>query len=348
MAQRPSTIRVYGPLPPPAVGLARVTAAVTARVRERAADRTIVFDTGDGVPAPLRLRRLLHGLASLLVARRRAGVVYVGGAGGELLWYQVLVVALARVAGHRVLFHHHNYSYLHEPSRAMALLTRIGRTCTTHVVLGETMATDLRRLYPSARDTLVCSNAGLLPAAEPGARRERRGPVVLGHLSNLTLAKGVDVVLRLTRSLLDEGRDVRLVLAGPCLDDEAQALVDAAVHDLGDALEVTGPVPQDRVDEIYRRIDLFVFPSRYANETEPLVLLDGMRLGVPALAFDTGCVREVVGDDHVVAPDGDFGALVRRHLDAGPEPAERVAARFTRRRDDALAAQERLVDQIAG
>lgn len=348
MARRPSTIRVYGPMPPPVVGLSRVTAAVTDRVRDRAGDRVVVFDTTDSVSLPVRLRRLLHGLASLLIARRRAGAVYVGGAGGELLWYQVLVVALARVAGHRVLFHHHNYSYLHTPSRAMATLTRLGTSCTTHVVLGETMAADLHRLYPSARHTLVCSNAGLMPPAEPGARRERDGTVVLGHLSNLTVEKGLDVVLDTTRALLAEGRDVRLVLAGPCFSDEAQALVDAAVRDLGPAIEVTGPVPPDRVDEVYRRIDLFVLPSSYANETEPLVVLDAMRLGVPCLALDTGCVREVVGDDHVVTDARDFRDLVRRHLDAEPEPAAQVAERFTQRRETALEAQQRLVDQVVG
>ncbi|MEG9224968.1 glycosyltransferase family 4 protein [Aeromicrobium sp. Sec7.5] len=337
-------VRVFGPLPPPVHGASRVTRMVADLVAAEPGVLVRAYDSNDGVGVATRLARLLRGLASLALGRR--GSVYVGGAGGELLWYQAVVVLLARLRRQPVAFHHHNFSYLHDRDRAMAALCRAGGSRVRHVVLGPSMESALRDVYPRATDVRVCSNAGLLgdvTPAEPG----EPGPLVLGHLSNLSREKGVDLVIESARQLLDAGVEVTLVLAGPCADAEAEAVVQAGRRDLGPALEVLGRVAPERVDEVYSRLDLFVFPSRYRNEAEPLVVLDAMRHGVESVAFDTGCLRELVTSDHLVPLEGDLPALVARigHVRRGHSDATR---RYTARRDQARVALRELVDYLVG
>lgn len=338
-------VRVHGPLPPPVHGAARVTALVAEELRSRGA-RLELNDSNDAVDAPRRAWRLLRGLLRLLVARR--GSVYVGGAGGELLHYQALVVAIARRRGLRVVFHHHNSSYLDEPQPAMERLVRWGGPGVRHVVLGDVMAERLRRTYPGATDVVVCSNAALLAAAGPPSPARERDRPVLGHLSNLTLDKGLREVVDTALRAQASGIACTLVLAGPCVDDAARAVVADARERLGDALVVTGPLDQAGVERFYADVDLFLFPSRYRNEAEPLVVLDALRHGVEAVVLDVGCLSELAAPGLVVPLDGDLPGVVLDLLRTGLPDGADARARFTARRERALEARADLLDHLLG
>ena len=351
-ARRP-VVRVLGPLPPPMHGASAVTQRMVDALRDDGSADVVTVDIGDGGSTARRLRALLGGLATFLPAlvRRRQDAVYLGGAGGELLWYQAVAVLLGRLAGHRVVFHHHNSSYLTRRLRAMALLVRLGGDRVHHVVLSRDMGERLRARYPVATSLLVCSNASLMPPAEQAERDPvpAGGPVVLGHLSNLTREKGVDVAIETLRTLLTSGVDARLVLAGPCVGDDVEALVSAAAAELAGRLEVTGRLDASQVEAFYRDIDVFVFPSTYANEAEPLVVLDALRHGVPAVAHDVGCLADLLPPDHVVPVGGDLPAAVLDLLHRGGlEPSREAAARFDERRTAAIGVRQEIVDLLVG
>jgi glycosyltransferase involved in cell wall biosynthesis len=60
--------------------------------------------------------------------------------------------------------------------------------------------------------------------------------------------------------------------------------------------ESLGPNICDIKDRFYERLDLFLFPTRYANEAEPFVTLDALRSGVPVIACDRGAIAELLGN----------------------------------------------------
>lgn len=344
---------VIGPLPPPVHGAARVTDLVREAVEASGAARVVRVDTGDGGTGSARadllrrLGRMLGGVARLAVARRRSGTVYIGGAGGEVLWYQVVVVLLARLAGLRAVFHHHSYYYLTATRAPMRAITRLGGARLTHVVLCEGMGTVLRRRYPAVAEVVVCSNAGLLGESVVTSRAPR--PVLtLGHLSNLSIEKGVGEVLATLRLLRERGVDARLVLAGPATTPEVEALVAEAEAELGEALTVLGRIPPDAVDDFYAQIDVFVFPSRYAQEAEPLVVLDASRNGVPTIAYGIGCLPGMIAPEHTVPLDADFAEAAVDLLTAGAPmpPSAEVADAFTHRRNQAVQAHQELVQRL--
>ena len=344
-----TTVWLFGPIPPPVHGAARVTQQVREGV-EATSTRLVAVDTGGGAGVVPRLRQMIGGLLRLAVPRRGSGrgSVYIGGAGGPTLWYQTVVVLVGRLTGRRVVFHHHSYAYVDRAMPAMRALTRAGGRRLTHVALCEGMGMGLRSRYPSVGDVRVCSNAGLMAAPEPAVEATAGGgTVVLGHLSNLSLDKGLaDVVDTLRRSLA-AGLDVRLLLGGPAATPEAEALVVDAVAELGDALTVLGRVERDDIDAFYEQIDVFVFPSRYVHEAEPLVVLDASRHGVPTIACAVGCLPGMVAPQHLVPLDADFAeAAVAAIGDLGSVPAQEVADRFAQRRDEALVAQAELVDWL--
>ena len=342
---------MVGPLPPVPHGAAMVTEHVLGRLHDLDAARVLVYDTGaEPRTTPERLRTIARSLLSLLRPGRGLRSVYVTGAAGELLWFQVVLVTLARVLGHRVVFHHHNFSYLHERSLVMRLLTRCGGPRLEHVVLCPTMGRALQDAYPAVRHVTVCSNASLLAApsdADAPPVRASDQPLVVGMLSNLTREKGVATAIDTLRELLAAGVDARMLLAGPCFGDGVEELVLEAVAELDGRLEWIGPVAPADVPDVYRRLDLFVFPTTYRNEAEPLVVLDAARLGVPSVVHATGCLEGMVAPAHAVPLGDDFAAAVVDLVQSGAvESSDAVRERYRRRRDDATASLDALLGRL--
>ena len=355
-AERPPTVLVVGPLPPPIHGAARVTALVAGNLRERGV-HVLEADTGapDGGP---RLRyhltrfvRHLRAAALVWHCRHRAQSLYIAGAGGLGLWYQVLVVLVGRLSGVQIVFHHHSFLYVTHARTVMRLITRTGGARMVHVALCDGMGQSLRTQYPAISRVRICSNAGLLAPPDPD-EAERPRPsgeaLVLGHLGNLGEDKGLSALLDTLRLLRAEGVPARLLVAGSAGTAESANRLAVAAVEFGAALEQLGPVRPTEVDTFYRRIDAFVLPSR--NEAEPLVVLEAARNGVPAIAFRVGCLAALVPEpDQLVGLSADFPAaalpIVRRLADADTRRSIRreVLAHFAARQSAAVDAHGQLV-----
>ena len=317
---------MVAPLPPPTHGAAVVSEAVVSLLGDSA---EVVNTAGSGKGLYYLLSRLgLHvravvRLASLRVSGQRPNL-YVAGAGGAGLWYQAALLLAARLCGTATFFHHHSYAYLYAPARAMRVLVAVGGTRTTHVALCPDMRSRLQKLYPAARNVVVCSNETLVASRQPDTSRGRRDmhdPVVhLAHLSNLSVEKGLRLVLTMTTKLVRAGLPVRLHLAGPCADSASQRLLDEAERDLGDvALTYHGPLRREEVAAFFALADVFLFPSTYKNEAEPLVVLEALRAGVPVISFPVGCLVCLPPMDSSAPPprtDDDFQRAVRSLVSA--------------------------------
>jgi glycosyltransferase involved in cell wall biosynthesis len=167
--------------------------------------------------------------------------------------------------------------------------------------------------------------------------------VVVGFLGRLGDNKGLLAAVDLVRRLALEGRDVHLVLAGrrcPELGDfDARLAATVASADASDPrcrgrFHLVGAV--ERRAPTYAAFDLLLLAAR-TEGLLPLMLVEGMSAGVPAVTTDVGgiasCLRDGV-DAEVVATDPDderdptphvvaaLGARVRRLVD---DPARRAA-----------------------
>lgn len=287
---------VVGPFPPPTHGAARVTEAV-ARILGSLAE-VLRVDTGVGGRKGLAYhtaRTLSHGRALrmlLSICWRRRRSIYVGGAGGGGLWYQVAVIASARLMRCRIAYHHHSYAYLTQRSIAMRLLVYVAGPSACHIVLCEDMESALRWQYPRVVQTLIISNAFLVrdthlaPSHPPHARRLR-----MVHVSNLRIDKGLGRAIDSLRTALHDGLDVELLLAGPPGGSAEMKLLHQGGKEFGDRLRHVGPLAAADVHTLLSGSDLFIFPSLYRNEAEPLVVLEAMAAGVPVLAYAVGCLK---------------------------------------------------------
>jgi glycosyltransferase involved in cell wall biosynthesis len=231
------------------------------------------------------------------------------------LYYQMPLMMLARLLGCRVLLHHHSFAYVEARSIAMSLITFATNASPQfeHIVLCDEMESRLSERYRIPADQLrVISNSTLFPvmSTRPKRPEERNGPVVLGHLSNLCGEKGIGAVVDSFEACLGADLNVELQLAGPCLDGRTRAIVDGVVSRHPSAVRYHGAIEPEQVATFMQGLDIFVFPSRYRNEAQPLVLLEALAAGATVVATPVGCIPSMLGPNGVIAAIDDFGTAV--------------------------------------
>lgn len=293
------TLLMVGPIPPPVHGQSVATKAIL-QYFQRAGLEIEAVDTGGGDPkrrTSSMFRRLARHFFALRKILSGKGPVYLSANSNQGLWLTAALAASARWAGRHVMVHYHSYAAANTSALPMRALSVLGGRRAVHVVLCKAMALSFKKRYSSIQNILVLNNAGFVevPAAEIGLGRARHGRVRVGHLSNLCEEKGIGEVLHITSAAVMRGADIELVVAGPIKDDFANRAIAEAKTRLGDRIKYVGPVYGTAKQEFFEGIDMFLFPTKYRNEAQPLVVFEAMAAGVQTIATRCACIPDDLG-----------------------------------------------------
>ena len=224
----------------------------------------------------------------------------------EYLYHYVPVLPRSLLRAAARLFSRRQCNDLHGlvvPSQAMhGVLTQYGITAATRIIptgleqelhwAGDGAAFRVRHHIPPQRPTLV-------------------------HVGRVAFEKNIDFLLRVVRELKRSHPDILLIIAG-------EGPAERHLRRLGQRLGLTDNVlfvgylsRQGALADCYRAGDAFVFASR--TETQGLVLLEAMSLGVPVVSTAIMGTRDILlgGQGALVAEENvmDFASKVRRLLD---------------------------------
>ena len=136
--------------------------------------------------------------------------------------------------------------------------------------------------------TIQLLQADAPPPPIPEERVPRTGPFCIGHITNLQLAKGLDLVIDVLRTLRRQGRDVRLILAGPIDTEVERRMIEAAQTEFGERLDYRGPVYGPEKRKFFQDIHAKIYPTR--NDAQPLVIMETFSHGRPVLSYGRGCI----------------------------------------------------------
>ena len=148
--------------------------------------------------------------------------------------------------------------------------------------------------------------------------------------------KGFDRLIEAWRLVYSRFPDWKLKIVGDGgLRDQWQRLIDK--HHLGEVIELKKSV-SDMLPE-YLDASILAMSSRY--EGLPMVLIEAMSVGLPAVVFDCKCgPKDIIsdGEDGFLAPEGDIKALAERIIQLIEDPilckkmgqaAKRTSVRFS-------------------
>lgn len=351
---------VIGPTPPPYHGVAVMTERLVGTLR-RSGLLAAHLDTRDPRPLStigrfdwtnlsLGLRHAARLLA--LLARHRGAAVYLPISQGRWGFLRDAVFLItARIARRRRIVHLNGGYFATFRATAGPVLRAAMRASLGGVEQAWVPTGGLRGMFdglvPRGR-VRVLENAVDDPLTFSSDGRPKPSPdgqLRILYLSNLLPEKGcLDLIEAIERGSNGGGLSrLRVRLVGEATDEVRREIEQHArrLASRNISLELAGcRTGAAKLDE-YRRADLFVFPTRYCYEGQPLVLLEAMAAGLPIITTPLGGTLDTVEDGHsaVIVPpeDGErlTDALRRVARDAGlrrrlGEAARtRYAARYT-------------------
>jgi len=256
-----------------------------------------VFDRAPRVKGriPQMLRQLRELIRYFRTVRRSPGIgLYVALSGGLGQVIDALYVLVARAYRKRIFVHHHSFTYINKSTLISKLLFSLLRDAT-HIVLSQGMAAALADRYQLDRRTIqVVSNAAFYGPPRDIARTQSdvKTPMRIGFLSNISFDKGFVEFFAVLKDLGRLAVPYRAYLAGP-VAPTARSTFDRL---LGGASRVdyVGPLYDDAKEQFYQRLDIFLFPTKYVNEADPLVIHEAIRSGVHVIACARGAIPELL------------------------------------------------------
>lgn len=298
-------VAFMGPLPPPVHGFSIINEKVLALLTEKNLDVT-VFDVG---PKTMkygakfaRLSRLLFFPFVLLrfiflLGTGRCSAFYIGISGGRGQIFDIAFIFSARMLSVPVFIHHHSFAYINSVGLHNRFLFWAAGSAE-HIVLCSDMARKMTDIYGlDQKNVMVLSNIAFMDRPEkisPSLEREKDACVV-GYISNISYEKGIGEYFSLVRAMRDAGFSVSGAVAGPVVPGSAAKFQ----SDLSENpyINYLGPVYGKEKESFYRSLDVLVFPTKYINEAEPLVLWEAMSYGVMVVSVARGCIECTIPRD---------------------------------------------------
>jgi glycosyltransferase involved in cell wall biosynthesis len=210
----------------------------------------------------------------------------------------------------------------------------------------------LEELYPDeARGRIAVVHCGIQPEVFAPREQPARGQALeIVCVASLQDYKGHPYLLDACALLGKRGVPFRLRLVG---DGEDRGAIEEQISalGLGDAVELLGAQPRDRVAALLREADVSVLPSVVTasgkKEGLPVVLMEALAMEVPVVATDISGIPELVEDGRsgLLVPERDSEALAAALERVWRDPAaaramaaagrEKVLAEFDLRRNTA-------------
>lgn len=282
-----------GPFPPRINGVSVVNSALL-EVMNRKGVGVFVLQTassrfghiGKVIQFILNLWFLLRSL------RGSKASFYISIAGGFYQLIDIFYVTLARFSGRDIYIHHHSFKYINKKSILFSFLRFIAGDATTHVVLGRGMGEGLRQLYGVKQFRVLSNVAFVDDECGPDRIEKESSGLVVGVLSNLTSSKVGDVP-EIVSKVCPANSTVRFMVGGEFVDSSLAKKFNDMERN-GAPVSMLGRVPRSQIPDFYRSLDVFIFPTTYVNEAEPMVLWEAISHGVMVASYDRGVIREIL------------------------------------------------------
>lgn len=291
-------------LPKPVHGMSTINSLVLNQVQEHNIKCHIIntvpsyaaktFNTPLWLPLKMvhTLLCLFRLIAYALLHPRSMVYRSVNGGIGQL--FDIFYFGICRCFGMKLYIHHHSFSYLNNDSSLFRFINRIAGNKAVHIVLGEDMKDKLSELY-GIEQSMIRVQSNLAFFSEQANQQDAaiREGIVIGHLANLTFDKGLDTFIEVCYALADRKIKFEAHIAGPISDPNVKAVIDKALADLK-PVNYIGPLYGSEKDAFYQKLDAFIFPTKYVNEAEPLVLYEAAHHGAMLIGTQRGCMKKVI------------------------------------------------------
>ncbi len=241
----------------------------------------------------------------LTLRHGRMTLYYVPAPGKRSALYRdCLLMFFCRPLAARLVLHWHATglgSWLQKQARPFerSLARRALGRADVSIVLGEALRADVACLHPLR--TVVVRNGIADPCAHWQRRpAHRHGPLHVLFLSQCTREKGVFAALAgVAEAHRRSPGAVRLTVAGKFPDAATAVAFRSAARRSTVPVDEVGFVTGEAKQQLLLSADVLIFPTRYAHETQGLVVVEALAHDMPVIVTDWHAVAESLPAENV-------------------------------------------------
>ncbi|MBL8500397.1 MAG: glycosyltransferase family 4 protein [Nitrosomonas sp.] len=214
-------------------------------------------------------------------------------------WRDVAYLVVARILGKKIVYQVHGGAmpqvFFENNWLLTGILRWVFRSADAVVLLSQEELRAYQDFVPN-HHLEVIPNAieiGIDPEWKKNSTI-RDKPLQLVFVGRLAAVKGIFEIIEAIELIRDQGRNIRLIIAGSGPDeDRLMTMVNA--KGLNDCVSFVGAVYGQEKDRIWQEADLFVFPT-YHREGLPYALLESMAARTPPVISPVGAIPDVMSD----------------------------------------------------
>lgn len=207
----------------------------------------------------------------------------------------VLIVALLKMFKVKRVYHLHNKGVSRfDASKLYSFLYRYIFKNATTILLSERLYSDISK-YADIKNIRVCPN-GITENNVIQKEIDKVVPNIL-FLSNLIDSKGVKVLVDACRLLSERKVEFSCSFVGGIGDISKEAFNRyVSEQNLVEYIKFLGKKVGSEKNEIYKKADIFAFPTFYSNECFPLVILEAMQAKLPVVSTFEGGIPDIIDE----------------------------------------------------
>jgi glycosyltransferase involved in cell wall biosynthesis len=204
---------------------------------------------------------------------------------------------ICKIFSGKFVAHYHNKGVSDYQNRAIDnwLYRRFFKN-TQVILLAKELYADIQKYVPRER-VQILPNGIPGPAVQANIPREE-SPVQLLFLSNLLKEKGVWDLLEAVKILQGKGLSFNCRIVGG-EGDISEEMLKQKIKDLevSECVQYLGKKYDAEKLQIIQSSDIFVFPTYYAKECFPLVILEAMSFGLPIITTAEGGIPSIIENE---------------------------------------------------
>jgi len=316
-------ILFVGPLPPPVHGVAvvmdsLVNSSLTSWYQTKILD---IADRWPGATKTIGRFSFSNALQAVwntfrlfrLCFRFRPDVVYLFISQGrwgflrDSLFIRIARLFKARIIANLGGAYFRKFYESQKPGRQKRIRRTLNRIDLIQV-LGGRLKEIFKDLVPEEKVTVTPNGIDITHFAGVAQQRRKRPPGKnILYLSSMIVGKGVVDLVEAFAFVAQRHGDAVLHLVGPWTRKKDPEIIKSAIEKsiYKDRIRYHGTLMGDEKLEMFAKADVFVLPTYYRNEGQPVVLLEAMASGLPIITCERGAVTDMVVDKrggYVVPP----------------------------------------------
>lgn len=127
---------------------------------------------------------------------------------------------------------------------------------------------------------------------------EKNTKKIIGFCGRIVMEKGIDVLIRAYKHILDKRKDIELIIGGDYKNIAGGSIYDELKNYINQnnlkGIKFIGKIPEEKMAEFYSSLDVFVLPSVNPLEAFGMVQIEAMLCGTPVVSSNLYGVRTIV------------------------------------------------------